>query len=114
MAIPNVSSSSQALASYAAQLQSAQQRNPAQTSPTSPRDQSNTTQSSDRVTLSAQSSQAPNRNAELQVNRDNAAERTSSAQAVERKQLDNPEATRSAASKSVTQALEAYVQTSLI
>lgn len=114
MDIPNVSSSSQALASYAAQLQSVQPRNQAQAYPTSPRDQSSNTQSSDRVTLSTQSSQAPNRSAEAQVNRGNELDRASNAQAVERKQLDNPEATRSAASKSVTQALEAYVQTSLI
>lgn len=114
MDIPNVSSSSQALASYAAQLQSVQPKNQAQGYPASPRDPANNTQSSDRVTLSTQSSQVPNQNAELQANRGNEAERTSNAQVVERKQLDNPEATRSAASKSVTQALEAYVQTSLI
>lgn len=114
MAIPNVSSSSQALASYAAQLQSAQPRNQAQGYPTSPRDQTNTTQSGDRVTLSTQPGQVPNRSAELQANRGNEVERAGNAQVVERKQLDNPEATRSAASKSITQALEAYVQTSLI
>lgn len=114
MTIPNVSSSSQALASYAAQLQSVQPRNQAQGNPASPRDQTNNTQASDRVTLSTQSSPTPNRNAELQTNRGNEADRASNAQMVERKQLDSPEATRSAASKSVTQALEAYVQTSLI
>ena len=114
MDIPNITSSSQALASYAAQLQAVQPRNQEQSSGTTPRARVDSAQTSDRVTLSTQTSQAQDRNAEARVDRGTETARASNTQAVERKQLDNPEATRSAASKSVTQALEAYVQTSLI
>lgn len=106
MAIPNVSTTSQALASYAAQLQAVQPRNRAQEEAEKP-------QGGDRVTLSAPSPQGADQTRESQANRD--AERAANAQAVERKQQpDTPEETRSAASKSVTQALEAYVQASLV
>ena len=114
MAIPNVSTSSQALASYAAQLQAVQPRNRAEGNEPKTQEQSAQPQNGDRVTLSTQSNQSAGQTSELQTTRNNQAERAASSQSVERKQLDNPEATRSAASKSVTQALEAYVQVSLI
>ncbi len=113
MDMPNISSSSQALASYAAQLQAVQPRNQDQGTPTRDR-VDNAQPSTDRVTLSAQSARTPNGSGEAQANRASETERASNTQAVERKQLSSPEETRSAASKSVTQALEAYVQTSLI
>jgi hypothetical protein len=114
MAIPNVSTSSQAVANYAAQLQAIQPRNRTQESETKTPEQEEKPQGGDRVTLSTQSAQGASQTAELQTNRNNEAERAANTQSVERKQLNNPEETRSAASKSVTQALEAYVQTSLI
>ena len=114
MAIPNVSTSSQAVANYAAQLQAIQPRNRTQESETKTPEQEDQQQGGDRVTLSTQSAQGASQTPELQTNRNNEVERAASTQVVERKQLNNPEETRSAASKSVTQALEAYVQTSLI
>jgi hypothetical protein len=110
MAIPNVSTSSQALASYAAQLQVTQPRNRAQEYEA--KAQGGASQRNDRVTLSTQSSQGAA--GESRTNRNGETARAAETQTVERKQLDHPQATRSAASKSVTQALEAYVQTSLI
>lgn len=114
MAIPNISSSSQALASYAAQLQAVQPRSRESGNDSTARNGVDTPQTGDRVTLSAQSNQDPARSAEARASRSNEVERASSAQAIERKQLNNPEDVRSAASKSVTQALEAYQQAALI
>ena len=112
MAISNIATSSQALASYAAQLQTQATQPRSRPEETEPRGQATgeSSQGRDRVTLSTQSSQTQ----QLQTNRDNEAERVASTQVVERKQLENPQETRSAASKSVTQALEAYVQTSAL
>lgn len=114
MAISSVSTPSQALASYAAQLQAVQPRNRAQEAEPKAQEQGGGSESGDRVTLSAQSTQGASQTKELQANRNNEAERTANTQAVERKQQINPQETQSAASKSVTQALEAYVQTSLV
>lgn len=118
MAIPNVSSPSQALASYAAQLQAGQTRNREPGYDVAAADRAGNAQSGDRVTLSAQANQNLNQNAnrpgDPTVNRGNEAERAASTQAVERKQSINPEEARAATSKSVTQALEAYAQTSLV
>jgi hypothetical protein len=114
MIIPNVMTSTQAVASYAAQLQTIQQQNSVQEAEPRAQEQSERSQGDDRVTLSAQSTQGVNQTKELQTNRNNEVERAANTQAVERKQLNNPEETRSAASKSVTQALEAYVQASLV
>lgn len=114
MAIPNISTASQALASYAAQLQAVQPRPRAQETDARPPEQNARQQESDRVTLSAQSGQGNTQVSESRVNRNDETERVANAQSVERKQLNSPEEARSAASKSVTQALEAYAQTSLI
>ncbi len=114
MAISNISTSSQALASYAAQLQSIQPRSRAQEVEPRDQEQGERTESKDLVTLSTQSTQVANQPKELQANRNSEAERSANTQVVERKQLNSPEEARSAASKSVTQALEAYVQTSLV
>lgn len=114
MAIPNISSSSQALASYAAQLQAVQPRSREPGSDSTSRNGVDAPRTGDRVTLSAQSSQDPARIAEARASRGNEAERTSNAQVIERKQLTTAEDVRSAASKSVTQALEAYQQAALI
>ncbi|MBU1666384.1 MAG: hypothetical protein KKG92_13435 [Gammaproteobacteria bacterium] len=114
MAISSVSTPSQALASYAAQLQVAQSRGRPQEAGPRTQEQSESSESKDRVTLSAQSAQGSSQTDALQVNRNNEAARTANTQAVDRKQEINPQETRSAASKSVTQALEAYVQTSLV
>lgn len=114
MAISNVATSSQALASYAAQLQANQVKGRTQETESRAQEQGEKSASSDRVTLSAQSTQNASQTQQLQANRSNEAERAASTQAVERKQMNNPQETRSAASKSVTQALEAYVQTSLV
>lgn len=114
MAIPNVSSPSQALASYAAQLQVGQTRNREPGYDVATADRAGNVQNGDRVTLSAQASQNANRPGDPTVNRGNEAERAASAQAVERKQSINPEEARAATSKSVTQALEAYARTSII
>jgi hypothetical protein len=114
MAISNVATSSQALASYAAQLQANQSRNRSPEAEPGTQERAEGSQSSDRVTLSTQSTPGASQTQQLQTNRGNEAERAANAQVVERKQLENPQETRSAASKSVTQALEAYVQTSAL
>ncbi len=114
MAISSVSTPSQALASYAAQLQAAQSRGRPQEAGPRTQEQSESSESKDRVTLSAQSAQGSSQTDALQASRKNEAARTANTQAVDRKQEINPQETRSAASKSVTQALEAYVQTSLV
>jgi len=114
MAVPSVSTSSQALASYAAQLQASQQRNrPPEAEPRAQEPGINSG-GKDSVTLSAQSTHGASQTKDLQTNQNNQAERATNTQTVERKQLNNPEETRSAASKSVTRALEAYVQTSAL
>lgn len=114
MAISSVSTPSQALASYAAQLQAVQPRNRSQETEPKAQEQGASSESRDRVTLSAQSAQGASQAKELQANRNNEAERTANTQAVDRKQQVSTQDTQSAASKSVTQALEAYVQTSLV
>ena len=114
MVIPNFSTTSQALANYAAQLQAIQPRNQPREAESRAQEQGKRPQGGDLVTLSAQSTPGVSQTGELQTNRSNEVERAASTQAVERKQLNNQQETRSAASKSVTQALEAYVQASLI
>jgi hypothetical protein len=114
MAVSNVATSSQALASYAAQLQATQSRNRSPEAEPRTQEQAEGSPGSDRVTLSAQSTQGASQTQQLQTNRDNEAERAANTQVVEQRQLENPQETRSAASKSVTRALEAYGQTSLV
>lgn len=114
MALSTVSTSSQALASYAAQLQAVQARGRPQEVEPSAQEQGERSESKDRVTLSAQSTQGANQTNALPANRNNEAERAANTQSVDRKQEANLQETKSAASKSVTQALEAYVQTSLV
>lgn len=110
----SISTSAQALASYAVQLQAAQQKNRAQEYETKQPEQAERSQGGDRVTLSAQDGRGNGLQAESRINRNAETLPADSPQVVERKQLDSLEETRSAASKSVTQALEAYVQTSRI
>lgn len=109
MELSNLTATSQALSSYAAQLQSA----PVQSAQASNRTQeerarvqtrNEEAQTTDRVTLSAQSTQS---------NRVDAAVRAAP-QEDTGNPAATPEAANSAASKSVTRALEAYVQTALI
>jgi hypothetical protein len=114
MAISNIATSSQALASYAAQLQATQARNRPPEAEPKAQEQGETSEGSDRVTLSAQSTQGASQTRQLQTNPTNEAERAANTQAVERKQLENPQETRSAASKSVAQAIAAYSSTSAL
>lgn len=113
MDIPNASTSSQAVAHYAAQSQAAQTKSRSQENEAQVRGQGVKAQGGDRVTLSAQSLQGAGRTNESQTNHNNVVQGAASTQATEHKRASNPAATRAAESKSVTQALEAYVQTSL-
>jgi hypothetical protein len=114
MAISHVSTAAQAVASYTAQMQTVQQNHrPPQHDPKA-QEQAKRKQGGDQVTLSAQSTQTANQTKELQTKRTNELAGASNAQTVEQKQRSSPQATHAAASKSVTQALEAYVQASLV
>jgi hypothetical protein len=114
MAIPNISTASQAVASYAAQLQAAQQKSSLQQ--TEPRAQSRSggSRGGDQVTLSAESAQNADQTKVLRTNQNNKDEHAFNTQTVDRKQPNNPQEARSTESKSVTQALEDYVQASLV
>lgn len=106
MSMSSISNTSQALASYAAQLQSSQPRVQPREAEPKPQDRVEPAQGGDRVTLTSQIPPGNDRSGEVN--------RAASAQAADRAQANTPQETQSAASKSITQALEAYVQTSLI
>ncbi len=106
MSVSSVSNNSQALASYAAQLQSAQPRVQPRESEPKPQERVEAAQGGDRVTLSSQVAPGNDRSGEVN--------RTAATQPVDRAQTNTPQEAQSAASKSVTQALEAYVKTALI
>jgi hypothetical protein len=106
MSVQNVSTNAQALASYTAQAQSVHARDRAPENPPKPRDTAQNPPAADRVTLSAQANKPhPTQNA---------GNPATAAQAAHQVQANNPQVAHSMASKSVTQALEAYVKTSLI
>lgn len=109
MAIPNISTTAQALASYATQLQSVQNK-PRQ--PDSEANQQEALQKprSEQVTLSPAYASAEKTQAST------AAENTQPPenQVSESWQVESPQEYQSATSKSITQALEAYTQASLI
>ena len=106
MSMSSISNTSQALASYAAQLQGSQPRvQPRETEP-KPQERVEPSQGGDRVTLTSQISPGNDRNGEVG--------RAAGPQAAAPVPANTPQETQSAASKSITQALEAYVQTSLI
>ena len=105
MANPSVSTSTQAVAGYASQLQAAQ----AGSRPrgVQPQGQSAVAQRGDRVTLSTQSLQVAGG-----VQAERGAQRSAAAQVPSN--TNSPAATIASESKSVTQALQAYVQASLV
>ena len=117
MSIANLTTPSQALASYAAQSQAYRPRSRQPETEPKVEEAAQESQIGDRVTLSAESTGAAKKLIEqaLEVpSKEDAVEPTGSNQAVQRKQLDSTQETRSAASKSVARALEAYTQVSLI
>ncbi len=105
MANPSVSTSTQAVAGYASQLQSAQAVN--RPRGVQPQGQSAVAQRGDRVTLSTQSLQVDGG-----VQAERGAQRSAAAQVPSN--TNSPAATIASESKSVTQALQAYVQASLV
>ncbi len=105
MANPSVSTSSQAVASYTAQVQAAQTRSRPRSA--QPQGQGAVAQRGDRVTLSAQSLQGTGG---VQAGR--GVQRSAAAQVPAN--ANSPAATVASESKSVTQALQAYVQASLV
>ncbi len=114
MAMPTISTSAQAVASYTSQLQAAQYSS--RTQQTGPRhqNQGGAPLRGDQVTLSAQSTLAASQAGGLPAALPNAVGGVGASQTVAQQQASSPQATHAASSKSVTQALEAYVQASLV